>query len=86
FDPTIPERWGDYSTMSIDPNNPSDFWAIQEVPFQDTTGLGLETMWGTQITEIGFAGAVPEPSTFALMSLGLLGFAARRRRGRTPLA
>ena len=86
FGPTVPERWGDYSTMSIDPNNPSDFWAIQEVPFTDSTGFGLETMWGTQITEIGFESAVPEPSTFALMGLGLLGFAARRRRGRTPLA
>ena len=53
LDPTyalVNSRWGDYSTMSVDPNDPTHFWTIQTFPSAvdpDTGGT-----WSTQITEI----------------------------------
>ncbi len=38
-------RWGDYSTTSVDPNDPNIFWTIQMYP-SDTD------VWTTQITQI----------------------------------
>lgn len=64
------ERWGDYSAISLDPTNHSTFWAIAEIP------IGANG-WGTQITEITLA---PEPATYALIGLGLLGILLRRRK------
>lgn len=41
-------RWGDYSTLSADPNDPTRFWSIQEVPLDPVNN----DVWFTQITEI----------------------------------
>jgi hypothetical protein len=38
-------RWGDYSTTSVDPVDPTHFWTIQSIPFPHST-------WSTQITEL----------------------------------
>jgi hypothetical protein len=53
LDPTydlVNSRWGDYSSTSVDPNDPTHFWTIQMYPSAvdpDTGGT-----WSTQITEI----------------------------------
>jgi hypothetical protein len=53
LDPTydlVNSRWGDYSSTSVDPNDPTHFWTIQMFPSAvdpDTGGT-----WSTQITEI----------------------------------
>jgi hypothetical protein len=38
-------RWGDYSTTSLDPSDPSRFWTIQMIPLTSST-------WTTRITEV----------------------------------
>lgn len=38
-------RWGDYSTTTVDPSNPNHFWTIEEFP-SDTN------VWSTQVTEL----------------------------------
>ncbi len=40
-----PSRWGDYSTTTVDPSDPSRFWTIQMFP----SGASA---WSTQVTEI----------------------------------
>ena len=37
--------WGDYSTTTLDPEDPYTFWTIQEWPFDKVT-------WATQITAL----------------------------------
>lgn len=50
-EPVVDSRWGDYSSTSVDPNNPSHFWTIQAYP--SGTGPTLdEGIWSTQITEL----------------------------------
>ena len=80
------QRWGDYSQVTVDPNNPNDFWVIGEFAREPNDaqnghpgGTG-GTRWGTWISEITVA--VPEPSTWAMMLLGfgMLGGMARKRR------
>ena len=70
-------RWGDYSSTTLDPTDPSKFWTVQEF------AIGTNE-WGTQITEIGLA-AAPEPSQFAAIGIGLLGLGGlilrRRAKG-----
>jgi len=61
-------RWGDYSSVVIDPSDPNTFWTFQE-------WASSTNNWSTQITQL----TVPEPSTFALMALGGL-YVLRRRR------
>jgi hypothetical protein len=83
------QRWGDYSQVTVDPNNPNSFWAIGEYAidfnspaYGHPNGTG-GSRWGTWISEIDVAsGAVPEPSTWVMLILGagaLGGVAARRR-------
>ena len=82
------QRWGDYSQVSIDPNNESTFWVIGEfareynlAQFGHPGGTG-GSRWGTYIAQIN--APIPEPSTYAMMLAGLAvvgGIAARRRRG-----
>ena len=82
-DTTCRQRWGDYAAVTIDPSNHRKFYAIGEyasawaiIPGFTTTECAI---WNTYIAEIAM---VPEPSQYALMALGLgvIGFAARRRR------
>jgi hypothetical protein len=39
-------RWGDYSTISVDPNDPSRFWCVQMFPSDPVNN----DVWSTQIT------------------------------------
>jgi len=54
--PDTSGRFGDYSTTSYDPANPSHFWTIQE--WTSLTG------WSTEISEIDFAPPPPSVQTW----------------------
>ena len=41
-------RWGDYSTLSVDPADPTRFWSIQMFP----PDAANSDVWSTQITEL----------------------------------
>ncbi len=77
-------RWGDYSTIEVDPNNPNNFWIFQELPSGSSS-----TQWTTKITEIdppgGIGVAVPEPGVLPLLFLGAapLLLTLRRRKAGT---
>ncbi len=83
------QRWGDYSSVSLDPTNDSQFYVIGEFAREYNNAAGGHpggtggSRWGTWIAVIDVAAAVPEPSTYLLMVLGLgaVGFLARRRPG-----
>ena len=69
-------RWGDYSSIQVDPLNPRSFWTIQE--FASGTN-----QWQMKITELKF-NAVPEPGSLTVllggMALGLTRLRPRRSR------
>jgi hypothetical protein len=44
-------RWGDYSTLSVDPADPNRFWTIQMIPIYDSF-FDSGDLWQMQITEI----------------------------------
>lgn len=67
------DRWGDYSATMIDPTDSNTFWTIQEWASGTTT-------WNTQISAINVLAAVPEPASYALLSIGLVALAGLRRR------
>ena len=81
------QRWGDYSTVTIDPTNDQRFWLIGEFAREYNNAAGGHPggsgfgRWGTYIAQLGVA-TVPEPATWALMigGFGFVGVAARRRR------
>lgn len=83
------QRWGDYSQVSIDPTDESNFWVIGEFAreynlpqFGHPGGTG-GSRWGTWIAKISAGQAsVPEPASWALMlaGFGLIGAAIRRQR------
>jgi hypothetical protein len=81
------QRWGDYSAVSLDPEDPYTFWAIGEFAREYNDAAGGHpggtggSRYGTFIAEIGIT-PVPEPMTWVLMlaGFGLAGLAARRRR------
>jgi hypothetical protein len=48
-----PSRWGDYSTLSVDAADPTQFWSIQMYPSGIDSASGLdEGIWSTQITQL----------------------------------
>lgn len=53
-------RWGDYSTLSVDPANPTQFWSEQMYPsgLDESTGLG-DGIWSTEITQLFVTGLPP---------------------------
>ena len=75
-------RWGDYSAVTIDPNNPDSFWAIGEYAYNGPDLGNGSSRWGTWISDVVLQdAAVPEPATWAMMLVGLgaIGGAMRRR-------
>jgi hypothetical protein len=82
------QRWGDYSSVSLDPTNDNQFYVIGEfareynTPADGHPGGTGGSRWGTWVAVLDVAAAVPEPSTYFLMVMGLgaVGFLARRRQ------
>ena len=95
------QRWGDYSAVTLDPNDDQGFWAIGQYAevWNNAAGCGAAvpaiagctltggSSWGTWISEIRLdaVGAIPEPETYALMFGGLLAMAAVVRRKKAAL-
>lgn len=53
LDTPTPSRWGDYSTLSVDPADPTQFWTVQMYPSDVDSASGLdEGIWATQITQL----------------------------------
>jgi hypothetical protein len=78
FDGIGRNRWGDYSAIQVDPNDPSHFWTIQE--YADGTNS-----WRTRVTELIFT-AIPEPGGLLLGAVALvfgIGFRFRKSKKRT---
>lgn len=52
----VDSRWGDYSTLAMDPVDPTHFWTIQMLPLYnadlDVLDSGDAVVWQMQITEI----------------------------------
>jgi hypothetical protein len=79
------QRWGDYSQVSLDPNDSNKFWLIGEfareynTPADGHPGGTGGSRWSTWIAGVNVLG-VPEPATWAMMiaGFGMVGFAMRR--------
>jgi PEP-CTERM motif len=81
------QRWGDYSQVSVDPENELNFYLIGQFAREYNNAAGGHpggtggSRWGTWIAVVN-TGMVPEPSTYLMMVLGLgaVGALAKRRR------
>lgn len=88
------QRWGDYSAVSVDPEDESNFWIIGEFAreynlpeFGHPGGTG-GSRWGTWISALDFdPSSVPEPPTWAmlLLAMGLGVYTVRKRAHGTTL-
>lgn len=67
----LSDRFGDYSTMVVDPSNPNAFWTFNQFAVAGN-------QWGTQISQI----IVPEPGSVVLALLALLALVNVARRGK----
>jgi len=68
----IESRWGDYSTTSLDPCDPSRFWTIQMLPLDSET-------WITRITEMLVVPQLAITATDTNVNLSWPVFAAKYR-------
>jgi hypothetical protein len=57
-DPVPESRWGDYSSTSLDPTDPTHFWTIQMIPTDQDPDLDYG-IWSTQISELIAAQPLP---------------------------
>jgi hypothetical protein len=72
-----PERWGDFSAVSVDPNDTNTFWLINEYVLAGGTSSAV---WVDNVTALSVT-PVPEPAALALGgAAALAGLAWRRRR------
>ena len=63
-------RWGDYSTLSVDAADPTQFWCIQMFPSDVDSASGFEEgIWSTQITQLIVT--TPPPLTLSLSRTNL---------------
>ena len=68
-------RWGDYSTLSVDAADPTQFWSIQMYPSDVDSASGFdEGIWSTQITQLIVA--TPPQLTLLLSGTNPDGFLA----------
>lgn len=80
------QRWGDYSAVTVDPSNERSFWVIGQYAIEYNNaasghpGGSGGSNWGTWISEVTVAQAVPEPQTYLMMLGGLLALGAAARR------
>lgn len=65
-------RWGDFSTIGVDPTDSNVFWTNQEF-------VSAPDVWSTQITAIRI---VPEPTIAAFLGAAMLMFMLVQGRGR----
>ena len=87
------QRWGDYSSVTIDPLNNQSFWLVGEYAREYNNAAGGHpggtggSRWGTWIAEVQLA-AVPEPSSWAMMigGFGFVGGAMRRSVNKVAFA
>ncbi|MEG3126014.1 PEPxxWA-CTERM sorting domain-containing protein [Sphingomonas sp. GB1N7] len=81
------QRWGDYSSVSLDPSDSQSFWVIGEYAREYNDAAGGHpggtggSRWSTWISQVSIA-AVPEPSTWLMMlcGFGMVGVGMRRKR------
>ena len=82
------QRWGDYSQVSIDPDNNERFYLIGEFAREYNNAAGGHpggtggSRWGTWISVIdvtGLPSGVPEPTTLSIVALAMVGLAWRRQ-------
>ena len=66
----VESRWGDYSTTTLDPSDPSRFWTIQMLPLTSQT-------WATHITEMLLIPQLAITSTDTNVNLSWPLFAAK---------
>ncbi len=82
------QRWGDYSSVTLDPTDGRSFWAIGEFAREYNNPAGGHpggtggSRWGTWISELNVGTTVPEPGSWAMMiaGFGIIGAARRRQR------
>lgn len=82
------QRWGDYSQISVDPNDSSRFYAIGQFAREYNNAAGGHpggsgfSRWSTWVSVIDIAGVVPEPETWLMLVLGFgaIGGAIRRQK------
>ena len=65
-------RWGDFSSINVDPTDSNVFWTNQEF-------VSAPDVWSTQITAIRI---VPEPTIAAFLGAAMLMFMLVQGRGR----
>jgi hypothetical protein len=84
------QRWGDYSQVSIDPNDQTKFWLIGEFAREYNDAAGGHpggtggSRWSTYVAEVDVSAlaAVPEASNWLMLTLGMggIGVVLRGRR------